>query len=267
MFKKFLLQFFLFLLIAGLLWLGIRQINLYKAARIDERIEKLEERLGDLFLNIFAQQHRQITEPEVHEYLEYLTSEIFQKNNIDRESIDIYLLRSKTVNAFALPGRNIILLSGLIDYTETPEQLIGVIAHEIAHLEADHVMKKLSREVGIAVLLAAVSGNYNMELLREVAKMIASNSYSRAIETEADLMAMEYMINAGINPRGLIDLFKRFGEDFDILPSELQWLGTHPASEDRANQLKKKLEELAHTDFKVFDAEEWEQFKERLENP
>jgi beta-barrel assembly-enhancing protease len=264
MFKKFLIQLFIFLAIVALIWFGLSRLNFKKATRIDQRIEQLEEKLGDVFLNIFKQQHQEIYDPEIHDYLEYLLKDLFKSNDIDPGSIDIYLLRSSTVNAFALPGRNIILLSGLVDFTETPEEFIGVVAHEIAHVESDHVMRKLSREVGIAVLFAAVSGNYNMELLREVAKLIASNTYSRSLEIEADLLAVEYMINAGYNPRGLADLFHRFAEELDILPRELQWISTHPASVERAEMLEGIIEEMDTVSFKEPDMEKWNQFKNRL---
>jgi len=265
MFKKFLIQLFIFLAIVGLLWFGFSKLNFKKATRIDQRIEQLEEKLGEVFLNFFKQQHQEIKDPEIHNYLESVLDDLFKKNQIERKSIDIYLLKSSTVNAFALPGRNIILLSGLVDFTEKPEELIGVIAHEIAHVESDHVMRKLSREVGIAVLFAAVSGNYNMELLRELAKLIASNTYSRSLENEADLLAIEYMVNAGYNPQGLADLFYRFSEEFDILPPELQWISTHPASLERAELLEGIIEEKGTIAIKELDPEEWNQFKKRLE--
>ncbi len=265
MFKKFLIHFFIFLAIVALIWFGLSRLNFKKATRIDHRIEQLEEKLGDIFLKIFKQQHQEIKDPEIHEYLESVLEDLFSKNQIDRTSIDIYVLRSSMVNAFALPGRNILLLSGLVEFTETPEELIGVIAHEIAHVESDHVMRKLSREVGIAVLFTAVTGNYNMELLREVAKLIASNTYSRTLENEADLLAIEYMINAGYNPRGLVDLFNRFADKFDILPSELQWISTHPASVDRAERLEEIIEEMGTVSFKKPDMEKWNQFKNKLE--
>jgi beta-barrel assembly-enhancing protease len=266
MLKKFLIQLFIFLAIVALIWFGLSRLNFKKATRIDQRIEQLEEKLGDVFLNIFKQQHLEIKDQEIHDYIESILEDLFEKNQIERKSIDIYLLKSSTVNAFALPGRNIILLSGLVDFTETPEELIGVIAHEIAHVESDHVMRKLSREVGIAVLFAAVSGNYNMELLREVAKMLASNTYSRSLENEADLLAFEYLVNAGYNPQGLADLFHRFSEEFDILPRELQWISTHPASMERAELLEEIIEEKGTIAYKEFDMEEWKQFKNSLED-
>ncbi|MBW6478032.1 MAG: M48 family metallopeptidase [Bacteroidales bacterium] len=153
-----------------------------------------------------------------------------------------------------------------VGFTETPEEFIGVIAHEIAHVESDHVMRKLSREVGTAALFAAVSGNYNMELLREVAKMLASNTYSRSLESEADLLAFEYLVNAGYNPQSLADLFHRFSEELDVLPRELQWISTHPASLERAEFLEGVIEEKTAIAFKEFDMEEWKQFKNRLES-
>lgn len=266
MFRKFLIQFFVFIALAGLLWLGLSRINLKKITRVDQGIETLEEKLGDIFLNIFRQQHTEVKDGKVNDYLDDILDDLFSRNNIDPYSIDIYLMQSKTVNAFALPGRRIIILTGLIDFTETPEELTGIIAHEIAHVEAGHVMNKLSREIGISVLFAAVSGNYNMELLREVAKMIASNSYSRTIEREADQLAFEYLVNAKTDPSGLADVFQRFADELDVLPQELQWISTHPASLERAENLKKLIEQHYINSFREYDVEEWNTFKNSLKD-
>ncbi|MFN2395940.1 MAG: M48 family metallopeptidase [Bacteroidales bacterium] len=266
MFRKFLIQLFVFIALAGLLWLGFSKINLKKATGIDQRIETLEEKLGDIFLNIFSQQYTEVKDDKVNDYLDEILDDLFNSNNIDPYSIDIYLMQSNTVNAFALPGHSIIILTGLVDFTETPEELTGVIAHEIAHVESGHVMKKLSREIGISVLFASVSGNYNMELLREVAQMIASNSYSRTIEREADQLAFEYLVNANINPRGLADIFQRFADEFDLLPEELQWISTHPASLERAKSLIKLTEQHYRDSYREYDSKEWNEFKDSLKD-
>ncbi|MDZ7607365.1 MAG: M48 family metallopeptidase [Cyclobacteriaceae bacterium] len=121
------------------------------------------------------------------------------KNDIDRDKIKVHLLFKDEVNAFALPDGHLVIFSGLILESENPEELSGVIAHELAHIKLNHVMTKLMREVGLSVLLSMASGGGG-DMLRETAKMLSSTAFDRALEKEADIKAVDYLIEANISP-------------------------------------------------------------------
>ncbi len=74
---------------------------------------------------------------------------LYKVNDIDRDKIKVHLLFKDEVNAFALPDGHLVIFSGLILESENPEELSGVLAHELAHIELNHVMTKLMREVGL----------------------------------------------------------------------------------------------------------------------
>ncbi len=140
-----------------------------------------------------------------------------------------------------MPGDQLIVLTGLVDYCKTPEELAGVMAHEIAHIEHDHVMKKLVKEVGIAMLFAIAGGNSSFEIIGEVLQTISSRAFDRDQETEADHYAVKLLSNAHINPAGLSDFLFRLSQESEDMADEMLIISTHPGSSDRAATI---LEEI-----------------------
>ncbi len=265
MVKKLLFQLLVFVFMALLLWMGLRQINWKGPAALENLPAKAEQKLGELTLAFFMQHNEQVTDAEVLEYLDkkFLTP-LFAGNEIEKASIDIYILKNKNVNAMALPGRKIILYTGLINFSEAPESLAGVIAHEMAHVQANHVSKKLQHQLGLSALAALLSGGYSGEVIREVAQVLALNSYSRNLEREADNIAITYLHNAGINPEYFAGFFELYHEDRGSIPQELQWFSTHPVFDERVKLIRESMEELPGLTYKAFDRQKWNAFKNRV---
>src|SRR5690606_1566950 len=108
------------------------------------------------------------------------------------------------VNAFALPNGHLVINSQLIIDAKNQDEVLGVIAHELAHIHLNHINKKLAKEFGIAIVVNAIAGN-NSEVLAEISQTIASNAFSRQDEREADLEAITYLERAQISPKALAD--------------------------------------------------------------
>ncbi|MCX8473257.1 MAG: M48 family metalloprotease, partial [Sediminibacterium sp.] len=81
--------------------------------------------------------------------IDSIVTHICKSNKIDRETIIVHVLNKDEINAFALPNGHLIIYSGLIHNSDNQEELTGVISHEIAHIELNHVMKKLVKEIGL----------------------------------------------------------------------------------------------------------------------
>ena len=111
-------------------------------------------------------------------------------NNIDRKELKVYLLDSEEVNAFALPNHQLMIYTGLVKKTSSPEALCGVIGHELAHIEKDHVMQSLVRELGIGTLFAIISGRSDLSMITEVGRIVSSSAFNRNMEKEADLVGL-----------------------------------------------------------------------------
>src|SRR5690606_16362584 len=110
-------------------------------------------------------------------------------------------IRNSQINAFALPGNHIVFYTGLLEYAENAEEVAGVMAHEIGHLEKNHVMKKLVKEIGLEMLFAMIGGDAGFEILKQTGKTLSSSAFDRANETEADNYAVETLALADVDPQ------------------------------------------------------------------
>jgi predicted Zn-dependent protease len=158
---------------------------------------------------------------------------------------ELAIFESESVNAFAMPGGKIGVLSGILKVTENQDQLATVIGHEIAHVTAGHSVSRASRDdltrVGINVAAIILGGGYSgatytaQQALAAGAAFGISLPYKRGQESEADIIGLEYMARAGFDPRESVPLWQRMNAGTKKQPAE--FLSTHPASETRIEQL------------------------------
>lgn len=153
-----------------------------------------------------------------------------------REDIWITIVDAPIPNAFALPDRSIVVTDDLIELAERPDELTGVIAHEIAHIERNHVMANIIRHVGAGIFFDIVFGGAGAGQAIAIASVnLAGLSYSRGDETEADLRGFDYMDAAEINTGGVAALFDRFRAEAEEQGGDIPTLiSSHPASAERA---------------------------------
>ena len=156
--------------------------------------------------------------------------------------------KDKMINAFALPGGNIGIYTGLLDVAETPAQLAAVISHEIAHVRLEHANARISAnyatQVGVslvgAVLGGSEGGNEQLySLLGLGAQVGVLLPYNRSQESEADLLGLEYMAAAGFDPEASVALWRNMKEASGEGPPE--FLSTHPSKGTRIQTLRKHL--------------------------
>ena len=146
--------------------------------------------------------------------------------------IRLSVLDHEMVNAFALPGGQIVILRGLLDQSGSPAELAGVLGHEIGHVEARDPTRIALRTAGSAGILSLVFGDVTGGLvLGLVSSQILSASFTREAEAGADAFAWRMMDRTGIGTEGLARFFDRLADEHDDLP---EYLSTHPASENRA---------------------------------
>lgn len=145
----------------------------------------------------------------------------------------IQIIPDSVVNAFAIPGGRIYLHRGLLLRSESPDEILGVLAHEMAHSELRHGTRQIWQGMGLALVL---SMTFDPGAILEIAKQLAQLKYSRNFETEADQQAMERMHNAGLDPTHLALLLKRIEPAGSN--SKLDFLSSHPMGENRFRSLR-----------------------------
>jgi predicted Zn-dependent protease len=143
----------------------------------------------------------------------------------------------------------------LIQESKNPEQLTGVLAHEIAHIQLRHVMGKLTREVGAAVLLGITTGTADSGLLAEMIANLSSKAFDREMEREADLKAVEYLVKAQIDARPFAEFL--FSTEENHTESPLRWLSTHPSSRERQEYVNQEIDRTQGTTSSIISNDSW----------
>jgi len=235
--RKILVELIISVLVLLGVWVLLSQVDWMTLFKIEQRTQNTEEKIGDLFWDLLSKSETEITSTSVVSPIDSMLSLICTKNNIDRTKIKFHLLQKDDVNAFALPNNHLVVYSGLIAACENESELFGVICHEMAHMEKNHVMNKLVKEIGLSALISMTTGNGNSETIKEVLKHLSSSAYDRSLETEADLTAVDYLIKAGIDPEPFANFLYRLSDETKNLPRQIYWISTHPESKQRAEKI------------------------------
>ncbi len=164
---------------------------------------------------------------------------------------EITVFESDQVNAFALPGGKIGVYAGLLDVAEDQDQLATVIAHEVAHVVAEHGNERVSTQYATQGGLAAISaflgggggagGQQIMALLGVGAQVGVLLPFSRTQESEADVVGLELMARAGFDPRASVALWQNMKAEGGASPPP--FMSTHPSNENRIDTLRDYMPE------------------------
>ncbi len=257
--KKIIFQFFVLVALFFGLWFLLSNINWMSAFKIEKLTDDTEIKIGKAVWDLYKKTEKENKDEKAVKALDSIVDRICSKNNINRETIKVHLIIKNDINAFAMPGGHLVVYSGLIKAADNPDELAGVMAHEISHIELDHVMKKLIKEVGLSVLISMTSGNGGGEAIKQVSKILSSSAFDRKLEKEADISAVEYMINAKINPEPLAEFLYKLAENKEAESTYEGWLSTHPDSKKRAeyileyskNKLKNPQPSLSESSWKL----------------
>lgn len=113
-------------------------------------------------------------------------------------------------NAFALPGGNIVMTDALVQLLDkdSPEALVGILAHELGHVQHQHGMRAVLQAGMVGTLAGLVVGDFSA-LIAGVPTVMAQAAYSRDFERESDALARQLMLDADIKPRVMLDFFDR----------------------------------------------------------
>lgn len=125
--------------------------------------------------------------------------------------LSVHVLNHEMVNAFALPGGQIVLFRGLIDEAATPEELAAVFAHEIGHVVSRDPTRHALRSAGSIGVLGLIFGDFaGGAVVLLLAEQLIAAQYSQGAEGAADVFAHDLMIRAGLSPAALAVMFERF---------------------------------------------------------
>lgn len=181
-----------------------------------------------------------VQDPELNRYINVLGDQIASRTS--RADLDwrFFIVDSREVNAFAVPGGFIYVNRGLIERTSRMSELAGVLGHEVGHVVQRHSIQQMEKAQGanigvtLACVLTNVCNSQAAGALINVAGGAVFARFSRQDELEADQEAVANTVRAGINPTGIVTMFEKLIAERKSRPGAVEgWFATHPLEEDR----------------------------------
>jgi len=223
-------------------WLGMDALVGVAVSRIPPEWEK---QLGQMVLRDALAGQTVVTEGPVVEAVQGITTRLTDQIPNSPYPFTVTVVRSPVVNAFALPGGPIVVFTGLIKEASGPEEVAGVLGHEINHVLQRHGMERIVKTLGIVAVAAIVLGDQQglLGLAKELGVQMITLKFNREQETEADLTGLRLLHKARVDPAGMIVFFERLAKS-EKEKQRIELLSTHPMSTARAERLKAELTTL-----------------------
>lgn len=214
-----------------------------------------------------------VRDPAIADYVQQLGMTIARTTV--RADLDwrFFVVDSKEVNAFALPGGFIYVNRGLIERATKLDELAGAVAHEIGHVVRRHSVRQMEKATGanVAVGLTCTLTRLCASDVAQVAIQVGGAAlfarYSRQDEAEADSEAVVNVVKAGIDPEGIPVLFERLVEERRTAPLRIEaFFASHPLEEDRIRATQGLIRELDPATLRALrrDSPTYQDFKARL---
>ncbi len=213
---------------------------------------------------------RLLADPQVTEYINQLGQNLV-RNSDSQVPFTIKVIDSDDINAFALPGGFFYVDSGLIQAADNEAELAGVMAHEIAHVAACHAARGNTRNqlmhlASVSLMMVGGPIGFGVYEAAGLAMPLTYLKFSRAFESEADFLGVQYMYRAGYDPQAFTAFFEKVRELERHKENVVaKAFGTHPQTPDRIEKTQKEINTLlpALPQYKV-DTSEFQDVKAHL---
>ncbi|TAJ29905.1 MAG: M48 family metallopeptidase [Nitrospirae bacterium] len=217
-----------------ILWLGSDALVRMAVTHIPVEWERS---IGDATRGQFLAGQQVVKEGPAVAAVQEITQRLAEQIPNNPYTFEVTVVRSDVVNAFALPGGYVIVFTGLLKKADSPDEVAGVLSHELNHVVLRHGLERIVKTLGIVAVVTIFVGNQEglVGLAKQLGIELATLKFGREQEMEADLQGLRLLHRAKIASDGMIHFFERLSES-DKLQVEL--LSTHPMSAARAERLK-----------------------------
>ncbi len=195
-----------------------------------------ERKLGEMSLSQVQSNTRLLKDGPVVDVIRDLGSKLTVSSKYHYQW---FVAEDPVVNAFAIPGGFVVVNSGLIAAADSAEEVAGVLAHEVQHVERRHSLKALVQAMGLQTLIQLVLGDVAGEMGAGIVAQLGTLKFGRDHESEADRLGLAALQRAGIDGHGMLRFFEKLARQDG---STLTFLSTHPATADRLEALQRALE-------------------------
>jgi predicted Zn-dependent protease len=237
--------------------------------------QQQEVQMGQQYATEINAQLPIVQDPELNRYINVLGDSIARLTS--RADLDwhFFIVDSKEVNAFAVPGGFVYVNRGLIERTDQMDEVAGVLGHEIGHVVRRHTVKQMEKAQGanIGVTLACVLTSVCNSQVAGAAINIAGGAvfakFSRQDEAEADQEGFNNVVRANISPVGMVTMFQKLIAERQSKPAGVEaWFRTHPLEEDRVAAIQARINQVPRATLARLgtDTRNFHTFKARLQS-
>lgn len=225
-----------------------------------------EWQLGNQMAAQVAQQMQLVNDPTALAYVRQVGERIHAVTPEANLPFDFEIVNDPSINAFSIPGGHVYVNTGLIANVDHADELASVLAHEISHVVARHVIKQVEQQQEISAIGSILLGQNPGALQQLVAQIVAGGvmaRFSRADEKQADDMGLQFMAQAGYNPQGMLDMFQKLLSLEKSRPDAVaRFFQDHPGTQDRINDISNRLKSMPNTG--IVDEPGFQELKARI---
>lgn len=207
-------------------------------------------KLGDQAAAQVLQKYREVKDDRAREFNRVGTKLVDALSPTDRGTWNytFRMIDSKDVNAFALPGGNMFMFTGLMDRIKSSSELAAVTGHEMTHVRMQHWANAYAgqqkRQVGAGILLGLFHAGRGVQTLAGLGEQLYSLRFSRSEEDQADAGGLENMAAAGFNLNGMIDLFNTLQQATGGKSGGPEFLSDHPLTTERIKHTEQRIAKM-----------------------
>jgi predicted Zn-dependent protease len=213
--------------------------------------EEEEKRLGaQAYGPMIQESYGAVTDPELQRFVDGVGQSLAKVSHRPALDYEFRVVNANYDNAFALPGGKICITRGLLGRMTTEDQLAGVMGHEVGHVTARHGAQQYTTRMLVGGLLGIGSVFLQTEEVKGAPLIMAAAGiggqllllrYSRDHERQSDELGMEYMVNAGYNPKGFVESMEILKGARDREPSKLEAMfQSHPLTSERIETARQR---------------------------
>ena len=205
--------------------------------------------MGKQLAGEVQRQAKMLTDPLITEYVNRLGQNLV-RNSDAKVPFSFQVIDDPALNAFALPGGFVFINTGLITAAETEAEMASAMAHEIAHVAARHMTRQackiqLAKIASTPLIFLGGWGGFAAQQVASAAIPMTFLSFSRAYESEADYLGLQYLYAAGYDPQAALDMFEKMMSIERQKPGSISKVfATHPMSEDRLKKAQREIEHI-----------------------